>query len=79
MKSPADQILAEVGSVEQIVRVACRVEGARRGGPVSPHDPKVQTLAADMILSGLGAVLRSVVEQMDQPPLPSSGGLGIRK
>jgi hypothetical protein len=62
MKSPADMILAELGAIRQIVKVACTVESAKRGEPVRADDPGVQTLVADMILGGLGEELRSVLD-----------------
>ena len=62
MKGPADTILAELGDVEQIIHAACTVESAIRGQPVNPHDPRVQTRAADIILTGVGAQLRAVAE-----------------
>jgi hypothetical protein len=67
MKSPADMILSEVGDVEQIVRVACTIETARRGEPVNPSDTGVQTLAADLILGGLGAEMRRILEERQRP------------
>jgi len=58
MKSPSDIILAEIGGVEKVVHFACKVEAQRRGAPVDRHDEKVQLLAAEMILGGVGAELR---------------------
>jgi hypothetical protein len=60
MKTPDSIILAEIGDVAKIVRAACAVESAQRGTTVSPHDPRVQARAADIILSGVGADLRDV-------------------
>jgi hypothetical protein len=61
MKSPSDIILAELGDVKQVVHAACAVESALRGAPVDPHDSKVQVRAAEIILSGVGAQMRSVI------------------
>jgi hypothetical protein len=65
MKGPADTILAELGDVAQIIHAACTVESVIRGQPVNPHDPRVQTRAADIILTGVGAQLRAVAETSD--------------
>jgi hypothetical protein len=58
MNTPDSIILAEIGDVAEIVRVACVVESVQRGTKVSPHDPSVQARAADIILSGVGAQIR---------------------
>jgi hypothetical protein len=58
MNTPSNIILAEIGDVAKIVRVACAVESVQRGTLVSPHDPRVQARAADIILNGAGAHLR---------------------
>jgi hypothetical protein len=60
MNRPDSIILAEIGDVAEIVRVACAVESVQRGTSVSPHDPRVQARAADIILSGAGAQMREV-------------------
>jgi hypothetical protein len=60
MNTPSNIILAEIGDVAKIVRVACAVESVQRGTLVSPHDPRVQARAADIILNGAGAHLREV-------------------
>jgi hypothetical protein len=60
MNTPDSIILAEIGDVAEIVRVACAVESVQRGIAVSPHDPQVQARAADIILSGVGAQMREV-------------------
>ena len=51
-------ILSEIRDVRDVVHVACAAESAQRGVPVSPHDPRVQVRAADIILNGMGAYLR---------------------
>jgi hypothetical protein len=53
-------ILAEIGDVAEVVRVACAVESVRQGTSVSPNDPRVQARAADIILSGVGAHIREI-------------------
>jgi len=65
VKSPSDIILEELGGVEQVIHAACAVESAIRGQSVNPHDLSVQTRAAEIILTGVGAQLRSVVESAD--------------
>jgi hypothetical protein len=60
MNTPDSIILAEIGDVAKIVRVACAVESVQRGTSVSPHDPRVQARAAEIILSGAGAQMREV-------------------
>ena len=70
MKSPADTILAELGDVEQVIHAACAVESAIRGQPVNPHDLSVQTRAAEIILTGVGAQLRSVAESGNREEEP---------
>jgi hypothetical protein len=60
MNTPDSIILTEIRDVAEIVRVACAVESIQRGTSVSPHDPRVQARAADIILSGLGAHMREV-------------------
>lgn len=59
MKTPSDIILAELGSVADVVNMVCKVEELRRGAPVDRHDEKVQVLAAEIILNGVGAELRA--------------------
>jgi hypothetical protein len=60
MNRPDSIILAEIRDVAEIVRTACAVESIQRGTSVSPHDPRVQARAADIILSGAGAQMREV-------------------
>jgi hypothetical protein len=65
VKNPSDTILEELQDVEKIIHTACTVESAIRGQPVNPHDLRVQTRAAEIILTGVGAEIRDVLENAD--------------
>ena len=59
MKTPSEMILAEIPEVATVVNIARLVESRIRGEPVSPHDPSVQLRAAEILLAGVGADLRT--------------------
>jgi len=59
MKDSSELIRAEIGDIKAIVKAACAMEAAHRGGaPVDPHEMAVQVRVADIILGGVGAYLR---------------------
>jgi hypothetical protein len=66
MTPESEFILEEVSSVAKIVRDECWLEGERRGVSVDPRDAVVQERVADIILSGVGAEIRSVIEKTRQ-------------
>ena len=60
MLNPMQVIRAEIADVAQVIHIACILESAVRGKPVSPHDTRVQARAAEIILDGIGAQMRAV-------------------
>jgi len=65
MKDSSELIRAEIGDVKAIVKAACAMEEAHRGGgPVDPHEAAVQVRVADIILGGVGAYLRQMYGEL---------------
>ena len=58
MDDETEVIRSEISDVAHIVRDECWLEGERRGQPVERHDPVIQKRVADIILGGVGALLR---------------------
>ena len=58
MDAEIEIIREELPDVEELIQTACAVEALVRHEPVDRRDPEVQSLVADLILSGAGEVMR---------------------
>ena len=67
MSPESEFIQAEIPAIERIVRDECWLEGERRGCPVDRNDPAIRARVVEIILTSVGAKLRSELNLRHNP------------
>ena len=72
----SDEIIrAEIPDIARIVQDECWLEAERRGHPIDRHDPTIQQRVAEIILSGVGRVMRQKYSRADSATLKLVGAV----
>ena len=79
MSAESEFIQAEIPEVRKIVQDECWLEGERRGAAVDPRDDAIQKRVAEIILSGVGAQLRSSVHPSVNSDIPKTAGTDLEE